>query len=127
MSTERRTYDPLLITIDTLLTITLLILPLAWGFGSFHILASPIFLSVSWGIKPYFAPVILLALRIFRKRHTAVPQAPLLDLADRFAAPEYDAMFMHDGIHLESDGLQAITTELHKKLVELANHHEFNN
>jgi lysophospholipase L1-like esterase len=49
----------------------------------------------------------------------AAEQAPLLDLAEKFAAPQYDRIFMRDGIHFKQDGLHLIAEALHAKLAEL--------
>lgn len=49
-------------------------------------------------------------------RETATP---LLDLANEFAAPEYDHLFMDDGIHFNTEGLDEIAKRLHQKLLSL--------
>ncbi len=52
---------------------------------------------------------------------------PLLDLAAIMQAPEYDALFLGDGIHFEQEGLQFIAQQIHAKLMELGVAGYFNN
>lgn len=46
--------------------------------------------------------------------------AELLDLAARFAGPEFDPLFSEDGIHFTEDGLQKIAETLHAHLLAMA-------
>ncbi|MDR0994089.1 MAG: GDSL-type esterase/lipase family protein [Verrucomicrobiota bacterium] len=43
----------------------------------------------------------------------------LLDLAELFAAPEYDGIFLYDGIHFKEEGLELIAQHLSRKLNEM--------
>lgn len=49
----------------------------------------------------------------------ATTGAPLLDLAEIMAGPEFDEMFSGDGIHFDQPGLDFIAEQLHAKLMEL--------
>lgn len=49
----------------------------------------------------------------------AAEKAELLDLAQQFTGPEYDALFSRDGIHFQQPGIEAIASAIHAKLMEM--------
>ena len=65
--TQPRTRDivtGLLLVCDVLFLVTLFILPVSWVLDPLHVDVGPLHLSVSWGLRPILAPVLLLAIRL---------------------------------------------------------------